>query len=85
VTWVSGAHHVLGIKHLLGQLWHGEGTVLLGATGCEWGEASKEEMKTREWDKIHSELTKIRVELTREADEQVTPDMHAEQRWFKSP
>merc|ERR1712166_460244 len=68
VTWVGGAHHVLGVEHLLGQLWHGECTVLLGSTGCKWGEASEEEMKTREWDKIHSQLTKVRVQLTREAD-----------------
>merc|ERR1712166_297895 len=26
---VSGAHHVLGVEHLLGKLWHGECTVLL--------------------------------------------------------
>jgi hypothetical protein len=68
VTWVSGAHHVLGVEHLLGKLWHGECTVLLGATGCKWGEASEEEVKTREWNEIHSKLTKVRVELTREAD-----------------
>merc|ERR1712072_391024 len=32
---VSGAHHVFGVEHLLSQLWHCEGTVLLGAPGCE--------------------------------------------------
>jgi hypothetical protein len=68
VTWVSGTHHVFGIKHLLGQLRHGECTILLGATGCKWSEASEEEVKTWEWDKIHSELAKVRVQLTREAD-----------------
>jgi hypothetical protein len=68
VTWVGGAHHVLGVEHLLGQLWHGECTVLLRATGCKWGEASEEEVKTWEWHKVHSELAKVRVQLTREAD-----------------
>merc|ERR1712070_1297380 len=68
VTWVSSAHHVLGIEHLLGELWHSQGTVLLGATGSQRGEASEEEVETWEWDQIDSELTEVRVELTREAD-----------------
>merc|ERR1712199_38654 len=59
---------VLGIEHLLGELGHGESTVLLGSTGGEWSEASEEEMKTGEWHKIDSKLTEVRVELTREAN-----------------
>merc|ERR1711939_1045494 len=66
VTWVSGTHHVLGVEHLLGELWNGKSAVLLGPTGGEWGEASEEEVKTWEWDEIDSELAKVRVELTRE-------------------
>merc|ERR1711903_66179 len=68
MTRIGGAHHVLGIEHLLGELGHGECTVLLGATGGKWGEASEEEVKTGEWDKVHSELAKVRVELTGEPD-----------------
>ena len=30
---VGGAHHVLGVELLLGQLWHRQSTVLLGAAG----------------------------------------------------
>jgi len=66
VTWVSGTHHVLGVEHLLGELWDGKSAVLLGPTGGEWGEPSEEEVKTWEWDEIDSELAKVRVELTRE-------------------
>merc|ERR1711907_605349 len=68
VTWVSCAHHVLGVEHLLGELGHSQSAVLLGATGGEWGEACEEEVETGEWDQVHAELTEVRVELTREAD-----------------
>merc|ERR1711966_108213 len=36
--------------------------------GGKWSEAGEEEMETGEWHKVDSELTKVRVELTREAD-----------------
>merc|ERR1712010_196500 len=68
VSWIGGAHHVLGIEHLLGELWDGEGTVLLGATGCEWGEANHEEVKTWEGHEVDSELSQVRVELTWESE-----------------
>jgi len=68
VSWVGGAHHVLGIEHLLGELWDGEGSVLLGATGGEWGEANHEEVKTWEWHEVDSELSQVRVELTWESE-----------------
>merc|ERR1711977_772103 len=63
----DGGHDVVGIEHLLGELGHGEGTVLLGATGGERGEPSEEEVETGEGDEIDTELAEVRVELTREA------------------
>ena len=68
MSWVRSAHHVLGIEHLLGELWDGEGSVLLGASGGEWGETSHEEMESWEWDKVNSELSKIGVKLSWESE-----------------
>jgi len=68
VTWVRGAHHVLGIEHLGGEFWDGQGTVLLGTTGGKWGETSHEEVETGEGDKVDSELSEVRVKLTWETE-----------------
>ena len=68
VAGVSGAHHVLGIELLLGELGNGEGAVLLGATGREGRKADHEEVKTGEGHQVDSELPKIRVELSGEAE-----------------
>jgi hypothetical protein len=52
--------------------WVSSGTVkravLLGAAGGQWGEASHEEVETREWNQVDSELSEVRVELTWEAE-----------------
>ena len=68
VTWVAGSHHVLGIEHLLGELWDCKGTVLLASSGCEGSEAGHEEVETREGHHVDSQLTEISVELTRETE-----------------
>ena len=48
VTGIGGAHHVLGVEHLLGEFGNGEGAVLLGATAGQGGETGHEEMETGE-------------------------------------
>jgi len=63
---VGSTHHVLGIPHLLCELGDCEGTVLLGATGCQWGEADHEEVETGEGDQVHCQLPEIGIKLTRE-------------------
>ena len=66
MSWVAGSHHVLGIEHLLCQLRHCEGSVLLAATRCERGKSRHEEVKTREGDHVDGELAKVGVQLARE-------------------
>ena len=68
VTGISSAHHVLGVKHLLGQLGHCESAVLLGATGGERGKANHEEVESREGNQVDSQLPQIGVELTWEPE-----------------
>ena len=65
---VSSTHHVLGIPHLLGQLWDGEGPVLLGAPRRQGRKAYHEEVKAGEGDQVYSKLPEIRVQLAREPE-----------------
>ena len=68
MAWIAGGHHVLGVKHLLGELRHGQGSVLLAASRCEWSEAGHEEVKTWEWHHVDSEFPEIGVQLTGESE-----------------
>ena len=64
---ITSSHHILSIKHLLGQLWNGQGSVLLAASGCEWSKSRHEEMETGKGHHVDGQLPEISVELAREA------------------
>ena len=80
---VRGSHHVLSVEHLLSEFGDGDGTVLLTATGGQWGEAGHEEMETgeRDWKTmsigrsgrwflhthVDSQLPQVGVQLARES------------------
>mmetsp|Transcript_22775 Transcript_22775/g.42333 ORF Transcript_22775/g.42333 Transcript_22775/m.42333 type:complete len:467 (+) Transcript_22775:286-1686(+) len=64
VTRISGAHHVLSIKGLLGELRHRQDTESLRAVSRKRSKSDQEEVKTREGNHVHSKLSKIAVELT---------------------
>merc|ERR1712226_1824694 len=68
MAWISCAHHVLCIEHLLRELGHCESTVLLWAPGRKWSKACHEKVKPREWDKVHCDLAQVTIELSWEAE-----------------
>ena len=65
---VTGSHHVLGIEHLLGQLWDSESSVLLRATGGQRSKARHEEVEPGEGDHVDSQLPEVSIELAREPE-----------------
>lgn len=68
MPWVAGGHHVLGVEHLLGQLGHGDGPVLLGAARRQGSEARDEEVEPGEGDHVDTHLAEVTVQLAREAE-----------------
>ena len=68
VSRVASSHHVLGVEHLLCELGHREGPVLLAAPGGEGGEPWHEEVKTREGHHVHCQLPQVSVELAGEPE-----------------
>ena len=68
VTEVRRSHHILGVEHLLGQLWDGDGTEGVGTTTGERSEANHEEVETRKGNHVNSQFAEIRVQLARETE-----------------
>ena len=68
MTRITGSHHVLSVKHLLGKLSNSDSSVLLGSTASERSESRHEEVETREGDHVDSKLTEICIKLTGESE-----------------
>lgn len=66
VAEVRSSHHVLGVEHLLGEFWDGDGTEGVSTTARKRSEADHEEVKTREGNHVDGKFSQVRVELTRE-------------------
>ena len=54
VSGVAGCHHVLGIKHLLGQFWDSQGSVLLAPTRSQRSKAWHEKVQPGEGNHVDS-------------------------------
>ena len=65
---VASGHHVLGVEHLLGELGHREGAVLLAAPCGQRGEAGHEEVEAGEGDHVHRQLPQVGVQLAGEPE-----------------
>merc|ERR1719367_2359296 len=65
---ICRSHHILGVKHLLSQLGHGAGPVLLGAPSHQGGKPGHEEVESGEWNHVDHQLPQVSIELTREPE-----------------
>ena len=68
VTGIASSHHVLSIKHLLGELRNSEGPVLLAATRCQGSKTRHEKVQSGEGYHVDCQLPEIGIELTREPE-----------------
>ena len=64
----KGGLTVLGVKHLLGELGNGDGSVLLRSSSGEGSESDHEEVESGERNHVDRELPQVRVELSGELE-----------------
>lgn len=65
---IGSSHHVLCVKHLLGQFRDTQGAELLTSTRCKRRETDHEEVQTGKGDHVDGEFSEIRVELAGETE-----------------
>merc|ERR1719461_1158249 len=68
MSWITGGHHVLGVKHLLGKLWNSNSSVLHGTASCQWSKSRHEEVESGEWNHVDRQLPEVSIELTWEPE-----------------
>ena len=80
MSWISSAHHILCIKHLLSKLRNCKRSILLRASWCQRSKSNHEEMQTRERNQINSQFSQIRIQLTWESQ---TTSNSRHSSWYK--
>ena len=68
MTGIAGNHHVFSIEHLLGELGHGQSTVLLRTSRGKRSKTRHEKVKPWEGNHADGEFPEISVELTWEPE-----------------
>ena len=63
---IASGHHVLGIKHLLGEFSNGQGAILLTTLGSKRSKSGHKEVQTWEGHHIDGQFTQIGIQLTGE-------------------
>ncbi|KAH3660671.1 hypothetical protein OGATHE_005003 [Ogataea polymorpha] len=68
LSWVGSRHHVLRVKHLLGQFRDSQRSERLRSDGGQRSIANHEEVQSWEWHKVHGKLSEIGVQLSWETE-----------------
>uniref|UniRef100_A0A914MMJ3 Uncharacterized protein n=1 Tax=Meloidogyne incognita TaxID=6306 RepID=A0A914MMJ3_MELIC len=67
MTRITSSHHILGVKHLLGQFRNILSLKSNRTFSCKWSKSRHEKVETWEWNHVDRQLAKISVQLAWEA------------------
>lgn len=67
VSWITGSHHILSVKHLLDQFGNSQSSILLATSRSKWRKARHKEVKSRKRHHVDRQFAQVSVELTGEA------------------